>query len=277
MAGDTVYLTQQDWTKDTREVIYDRVWYRNMKQRRDPHFRKVIGSMPTYAAWDDHEYGSNNAEKNQPGKENSLKAFRDVWANPAYGTPQVRGNFYDYYWGDVHFIVLDNRWYRDRGQQTQLGEDQKLWLYDQLDQSQGTFKVIVLGCDIMEAGYSRDVDDIGKFVSEKSVSGVIFNAGDIHRNEFKQQDNDNWPYPVTQYTSSGIARDNWMRPWSIIKVNTELVDPEITAYFYGADSKDLDTTWSNDVNLRCSSIEGVDRWKEARCTETMRLSDLTPN
>mmetsp|Transcript_2693 Transcript_2693/g.3817 ORF Transcript_2693/g.3817 Transcript_2693/m.3817 type:complete len:1282 (-) Transcript_2693:194-4039(-) len=277
MAGDTVYLTEEDWTSDTREVIYDRVWYRNMKQRSDPHFARVIGSFPTYAAWDDHEYGSNNAEKNQPGKDNSLKAFRDVWANPGYGTPEIRGNFYDYYWGDVHFIVLDNRWYRDRNQQTQLGSAQKNWLYDKLRNSRGTFKVIVSGCDIMEAGYGRDVDEIGRVVRDNNIYGVIFNAGDIHRNEFKQMENGNWPYPVTQYSSSGIARDNWMRPWSIIKVNTELADPEITAHFYGADSEALNSTWSNDPNLRCSSIQEVDLSKEARCTETIRLSDLTPS
>jgi len=277
LAGDTIYLTEQDWTSDTREVIYDRVWYRNMKQRSDPHFAQVLGTVPTYSAWDDHEYGSNNAEKNQPGKRNSLKAFKDVWANPGYGTGLVKGTFYSYYWGNVHFIVLDNRWYRDVNQKTQLGDDQKSWLYGQLKDSKGVFKVIVNGCDIMEAGYDQDVDDIGKIVSYYQIPGVIFNAGDIHRNEFKQMTNGNWPYPVTQFTSSGIARDNWMRPWSIIKVDTEISNPTITAHFYGADSTDLDTTWSNDPNLRCSSIQGVDRWKESRCTETISYSDLTPS
>mmetsp|Transcript_2692 Transcript_2692/g.3813 ORF Transcript_2692/g.3813 Transcript_2692/m.3813 type:complete len:1271 (-) Transcript_2692:442-4254(-) len=276
LAGDTIYLTEQDWTSDTREVLYDRVWYRNMKQRSEPHFAKVLGTVPTYSAWDDHEYGSNNAEKNQPGKENSLKAFKDVWANPGYGTNLMKGTFYSYYWGDVHFIVLDNRWYRDRNRKTQLGDDQKIWLYDELKNSKGVFKVIVNGCDIMEAGYEADVDDIGKIVSYYQIPGVIFNAGDIHRNEFKTAINGHWPYPVTQFTSSGIARDNWMRPWAIIKVDTEASDPTITAHFYGADSQALDTTWSNDPALRCSSFPVGDRWKESRCTETIRFSDLTP-
>jgi len=274
LAGDTIYLTEQDWTSGSRTVIYDRVWYRNMQQRKEKHFARVISNVPTYSAWDDHEYGSNNAERNQSGKENSLKAFKDVWANPGAGTPQITGTFYSYYWGDVHFIVMDNRWYRWKNDRTQFGENQKQWLYDQLKNSNAPFKIIVAGCDIMEAGFGDDLDDIGRVVKANRISGVLFNAGDIHRNEYKEQRNGNWPYPVKQITSSGIARDNWMRPYAMVHVNTKLDDPEITAYFYGADTRDLQTTWSNDPTLICSSIEGTDRIKESRCTETIRLSQL---
>jgi len=274
LAGDTIYLTEKDWTSGTRTVIYDRVWYRNMQQRDEKHFSRFISNVPTYSAWDDHEYGSNNAERNQNGKENSLKAFKDLWANPGAGTPQVTGTFYTYYWGNVQFLVMDNRWYRWKPEKTQFGESQKQWLYEELERSDAAFKVIVAGCDIMEAGYGKDLDDIGRFVKAKKISGVLFNAGDIHRNEYKEQSNGNWPYPVKQITSSGISRDNWMRPFAMVSVNTKLNDPEITAYFYGANSKDLETTWSNQPNTICSQIEGTNRFLESRCTETIRLSQL---
>ena len=48
----------------------------------------------------------------------------------------------------------------------------------------------------------------------------------------------------------------------------------MTAHFYGAASTADITTWSNDPNLKCSDIIGVDRDKEHTCTETIRLSDL---
>lgn len=170
---------------------------------------------------------------------------------------------------------MDNRWYRNSKTGTQFGAAQKEWLYAELKASQAPFKVIVNGCDIMEVNFEVDLADIGKFVTANRISGVIFNAGDIHRNEFKTQENKFWPYKVTQITSSGIARE-WRRPFAMIKVDTTLPDPQIIAHFYGAETTSLDTTWSNDPNLRCSDIVGSNHYKEHVCTETIRLSDLTP-
>ena len=283
LAGDTVYLTEQDWNNHTGEVLYDRVWFRNTQQRREPHFAKLIRSVPTYATWDDHDYGHNDADHRQPGKETSLRAFQHLWPNPSSGTPGVPGMFFSYHWGNVQILVMDNRWYRDRNKGTQFGAAQKEWLFQQLISSQAVFKIIVTGSDVMERKFSADVDDIGKVVTEHGISGVLFNAGDIHRNEFKAFENDYWPYKVTQITSSGIARE-WRRPFAIVSVDTTAAtagatndEPTITAYFYGADSESRlhNTTWSNDPTLVCSDIQGTDRFLEHRCTETIRLSDLT--
>ena len=92
------------------------------------------------------------------------------------------------------------------------------------------------------------------------------------------------PYPVTQITSSGIAKV-WRRPFAHIKIDTTLDDPAISAYFYGATSKtyndnDPDLTWTNDPNLKCGNVpsrltDDETRDKEHTCTETIRLSDLS--
>lgn len=271
LAGDTAVLNDQDWT-DTGEIFSDRVWFRNMEQRDESHFARFINSVPIYATWDDHEYGRNNADRNQLGEDNSLKTFENLWANPSHGSPQVTGIYYSYYWGNVHFIVMDNRWNRDPDTGTQFGDDQKEWLYGELKGSQAPFKVIVTGSDVMEPSLSVDVDDIGRVVTNNRISGVIFNAGDIHRNEFKAQESTEWPYKVRQITSSGIAW-NWRRSFAIVRVDTEVSDPEITVHFYAANNEDDDTTWSNNPNLRCSDLAVTEHH---RCTETIRLSDLTP-
>lgn len=36
---------------------------------------------------DDHDYGPNDSDGLEEGKEESLRAFQDVFANPSYGTP----------------------------------------------------------------------------------------------------------------------------------------------------------------------------------------------
>lgn len=54
MAGDTVYLNSNDWT-DAGEILFDRVWFRNLQQRKETHFANFIKTVPSYGAWDDHE------------------------------------------------------------------------------------------------------------------------------------------------------------------------------------------------------------------------------
>ena len=275
LAGDTVYLQEGVDITPQEGVKLDRVWFRNQEQRSEKHFSKFLQHVPTYATWNDHEYGSNNGDKNQAGKFNSLKAWESLWANPGYGdTNTDDGVYYSYYWGDVHYIVTDDHWYRDPSQDNRLGTKQTDWIREELVNSKGTFKVIVIGSDIMEREWTSDLNNIGDIVRENSIDGVVFHAGDIHRNEYKEMVTGGFPYPVKQITSSGIAKV-WRRPFVHIQVDTILEDPTMTAFFYGASSTAEITTWSNDPSLVCSSIEGIDRTKEHSCTETIRLSDLT--
>lgn len=275
LAGDTVYLQEGIDVTSEDGVKYDRVWYRNYEQRKELNFAKYIRNTPMYATWNDHEYGSNNANYDQKGKEKSLKAWTELWANPGFGDKTSDdGVYYSYYWGDVHYIVTDDHWYRDPSKQNRLGEKQTKWLKNNLITSRGTFKVIVIGSDIMQRGWSSDLINIGTIVRENSINGVIFHSGDIHRNEFKRAETGGFPYPVTQITSSGIAKV-WRRPFVLIKVNTMDSDPSMTARFYGASTTNDVSTWTNDPNLKCSDVIVEDRGKEHTCTEMIRLSDLT--
>jgi alkaline phosphatase D len=247
---------------------------RNLQQRDESHFAHFIKSIPTYGGWDDHDYGKNDAEHDQPGKEIALAAWKDLWPNPYPDTVQFPGNYYSYSWGDADFFVLDCRWYRNSKTGTLFGTPQLEWLSEQLVASKATFKIVVSGSDVMADSMGDDVRRIGKVVAANGISGVLFNSGDIHRNEFKVQELEGWPYPVMQITSSGIGRV-WRRPYAIVNVDTSLPDPEVVAQFYSADSSDAYTSWSNDANLRCSDVQGNND-KESFCTERIRLSDLTP-
>ena len=274
LGGDTVYL-QEGIDITENGVDFDRLWFRNQEQRTEEHFAKFVQNVPTYATWNDHEYGVNNANKDQKGKTNSLRAWESLWANPGYGDESTDdGVYYSYYWGDVHYIITDDHWYRDPSKDNRLGTKQTEWIEDELVHSKGTFKVIVIGSDIMQRGWSSDLDNIGTIVREHSVDGVVFHSGDIHRNEYKERVAGGFPYPVKQITSSGVAKV-WRRPFVHIAVDTQADDPTMTAYFYGASSTADVTTWTNDPSLVCTSIEGIDRTKEHTCTETIRLSDIT--
>jgi alkaline phosphatase D len=290
LAGDTIYLQEGIDIVNFWGVRFDRYWYRNREQRTEPHFAKFVANTPIYAVWNNHDYGAETANMGQAGKEESLRAWKSLWPNPAYpgssnsnmnnnnsnnNSNSNNGIYYSFYRGDVHYIVTDDHWNRDPFRENRWGAKQTDWITSELLSSRGTFKVIVLGSDILERGWSSDLDTIGAVVTKHSINGVLFNAGDIHRNEYKRKTGHGFPYPVTQITSSGIAKV-WRKPFAKITVDTTLDDPMITVRFFGAANMEADTTWINDSEMVCSAIEGVeDREKEHSCTETIRLSDLS--
>ena len=227
LVGDNVYANSTG---------YDRLWAFHRSQRKVPNFAEVIRTAPTYAVWDDHDFGPNNSHGGTPGKQNSLRAFKDVWANPSYGTEEIPGIFTSFYRGNVHFIFLDGRYHRtdekapNSDSKTQFGEPQRQWLYQTLRESKSTFKVLVSGFDFMSRPYSNEVRIMAEEIGRDGIYGIVFHSGDIHRNEFKQQDH-GMGYPMTQFVSSGIAK-NINRPWAMVDVNTTLEDPTFTTRFY---------------------------------------------
>jgi len=89
--GDTVY---------SNTVNYTTHWSYHMEQWQIEPFANIICQRPTYTMWDDHDYGPNNSDGTKSGKENSLQAFKDVFANPTYGTPELPGIFTTFHYGD---------------------------------------------------------------------------------------------------------------------------------------------------------------------------------
>ena len=59
--------------------------------RATPVLQKLFAATQHYAIWDDHDYGSNNVNKDFALKQDSLKHFRDYWPNPDMGLPDLPG------------------------------------------------------------------------------------------------------------------------------------------------------------------------------------------
>lgn len=247
--GDNVYANS---------TVYNMLWGHHMSQRSVSNFAEVLSRAPTFATWDDHDFGPNDSDGNSIGKEESLRLFKDVWANPSYGLADVPGVFYTYMWGDVQYFVLDNRYYRTKpGKEpynTQLGVKQREWLLDGLKKSRAPFKVILSGGSIQRGGekwaeYEVEFKNIMNFIRDNKIYGVMFQGGDVHIVYFKKYDNNaqdeffkqvrpalhqyetEMGYPVYDIISSGVAKHP-QRPWSIVNVNTKLADPQMTFRFY---------------------------------------------
>ena len=72
-----------------------------------------------YSIWDDHDFGTNDCipgpEIEVPTWKRSVwEIYKQNWVNPSYGGGSEQpGCWYDFHIGDVHFLMLDGRYYRD--------------------------------------------------------------------------------------------------------------------------------------------------------------------
>ncbi len=88
--GDNVYSDALD-----PDIIREE--YR--RQRDVPALQPILHNTSNLAIWDDHDYGLNNHDRTNPIKEGGYEVFREYWANPSYGLPEIKGIFYTYTWG----------------------------------------------------------------------------------------------------------------------------------------------------------------------------------
>jgi alkaline phosphatase D len=127
--GDTHYA---DTTNPTVQLEH------HLTYRREKEFAKVLQQVPTYAIWDDHDFGPNNSDGTAKGKEFSLAGWKQAWPNPPSGTSDTPGAFFKFSRGDVDFFVVDGRYHRspnglpDDDKKRMLGDAQFAWLLNGL-------------------------------------------------------------------------------------------------------------------------------------------------
>ena len=176
---------------DTTDPAKLRDYYHMM--RTVDGFTRLVRETPTYAVWDDHDYGPNNSDGTQPGKENSLRVFGQWWANPAAGEPENPGCYFRFQRGDVEFFMLDVRYYRtpndapDGPDKTMLGARQLAWLLDGLAGSSAPFKVIAGGSEWQTltqpdcwSSFARERQRIFDAITSRGIDGVVLLSGDRH-------------------------------------------------------------------------------------------------
>ena len=265
LLGDNVYADSTD---------YEYLWKCHMEERRiNRPFAAVIRQMPTYAVWDDHDFGPNNSDGLEPGKEGSLRAFRAVFANPAYGTAQTPGVFFDFSWGDVDFFMLDNRYHRspnnapnDRSKRM-LGDGQFDWLVERLSSSRAKFKVIACGSSwTLSRTDSWRLFDFSRqrllaAIVEQRINGVVYLSGDLHWCDLlKHKPAIAGGYPLYEIMSSAL--DDHSAEYKGLRKEQESIRGFATLHF--------DTTIA-DPTIRVEIIHGD---ATVRLEHTIRHSEL---
>lgn len=147
-----------------------------------------------YAAWDDHDMGSNDCDRTFPLKNQARKVFIDYWANPSYGIEPNAGLTTTFNWGDVAVFMLDARWYRDpkiapSENKTLLGAAQFQWLITQLKQSNARLKLVICGTQVLNISdkhetyfhyFENERERLLQTIIKEQIGGVFFVTGDMH-------------------------------------------------------------------------------------------------
>jgi alkaline phosphatase D len=187
LLGDTPYI-------DSTELRWQRWAYRRFSSA--PRFLEAFQKIPMWATWDDHDFGKNAADGTLPGKENSIKAFREYRPNWTSGE-NGQGVYTRFRRGPVEVFVLDTRWFSgtepswaDPSRPTLLGHRQWEWLKRGLLSSTAPFKILACGMVWDEKGIANEGDAWGAYMYERraiehwlgenKIAGVVLIGGDIH-------------------------------------------------------------------------------------------------
>jgi alkaline phosphatase D len=212
MLGDNVYIDQPEHSL-TQHYCYAR------RQSR-PEWRRLIASTAIYSIWDDHDFGVNDCvpgpEIEKPAwKRKVWELYQQNWVNPSYGGGEKQpGCWYDFMIGDVHFIMLDGRYYRDLKGGSMLGSVQKAWLKKTLTTSSGTFKVIASpvpfspnikpGSKDPWDGFADERAELFSWIAKDKIEGVFLIAADRHRTDLRTIPNPG-SYTLYEFESSKLT------------------------------------------------------------------------
>ena len=216
LLGDNVYSD----TVDRGSKLNSHKLQRNIR-----NFKNIIKDVPTYATWDDHDFGINDSGGSNTDESAARNAFMDVWANPGYGTNN-QGVYYSFKRGDVEFFMLDGRSFKKLGKDF-LGVDQLNWLKNKLSESNAVFKVLAVGQVFNEEDQSwanapDERKNLLNFIKDRKIKGVILHSGDVHSNRYINHEKRRGievGYPVIEIVSSGMA-SNGSDDWVMIEVDT---------------------------------------------------------
>ena len=245
----TIFLGDFPYTRAGRK---NEIRTGNKELRSIVGFRQLTSSTPTYAIYDDHDFGPNDCDGTHANADEALETFKEYWPNPSYGLPNDKGIYCSFVVGDVEFFLLDGRYPARKRQKTMLGKAQFKWLCDGLKNSKSRYKVLVSGTqfgrvkdDCWGGGYyAGERKKLFTFISDKHISGVIGISGDIHRSDI-------YKLPIGKdkffydFTSGSLARTHQKPPRP---------KPATMIHSYG---KDDDNNMFAEIEFRPSSDKNV--------------------
>ena len=194
----------------------------------DPLYQEMIQQDDTkvYGIWDDHDYGIDNGNKNNPVKEEVRKMFLEAIDEPKDSKRWTRkGGIYESYFLDeqknIKLILLDDRYNKDDPkdesipyeEKSDLGLEQEEWYVKELTESTAHFTIVAFGTKVMaddrllfmEVPYPRTKRLL--LTTANPNTKIVLITGDVHFAEINVDmcTKHVHGYPISEFTSSGLT------------------------------------------------------------------------
>jgi alkaline phosphatase D len=220
LLGDNVYIDDPE-TPEMQRFHY----YRRQSQ---PEWGKLAKAVPIYSIWDDHDFTTNDGwggpDIEKPSwKRDVWEIYKENWDNPYYGGGKENpGCWFDFRIGNVHFIMIDGRYYRESPKDkspSMLGPVQMKWLKKTLTEKPATFKIICTNVPMAPKvkpgskdtwdGYSDERSAIYQFIADQKLPGVVILSADRHRSDAYKVDTEiEGMYPLFEFSSSRLTNQH---------------------------------------------------------------------
>ncbi|NNM24312.1 MAG: alkaline phosphatase family protein [Flavobacteriaceae bacterium] len=224
--GDNIYADTEDMVK--MKLDYDKVWAR-------PEYVKLANHTAVTGTWDDHDFGIDDGGKEYPKIEESKKLFLDFlrvskddprWSREGIYTSEI----YETPKGSIKLILLDTRTFRDSLKKSQdpdrrydpwrsgdegtiLGEEQWIWLQEELKGDAQDFTLIVSSIQFLNDRHGweswglfpSEVKRFEQLLSAATTTPIIILSGDRHLAEISKAKMEGLDYPLIDFTASGMT------------------------------------------------------------------------
>jgi phosphodiesterase/alkaline phosphatase D-like protein len=237
ITGDVVYVDDKNLVERQKATEMD-IWQRYVDTFKRIPLYHWYNLKPIFATWDDHDFGTNDGDKNFIGKEAATKIFKGAFFGPELtsgntswtmgpgGTSSLLTAF------GQKFFFMDDRSFRQPNKESAVtsqpyghwGESQHRWLIDNLKQD-STPAWIINGNQFFNGAKKTFIESLEQnhpvefktFVDElKTISApVVFASGDVHLSEIMKISKDVIGFDSYEFTSSSMHSylgDGWVNP-----------------------------------------------------------------
>jgi len=235
MVGDNVYGDRDGRAYVNNQTDLDelRESFADLAERDD--FQTVRAKHPMMVAWDDHDFGANDAGQEFPFRSLAERVHEVFWGLEDEDVGQWPGTYYARSFGPegqrVQVIMLDTRFFRSgltptddwgaKGKerylpaptgsmQDMLGAAQWTWLENQLQQP-ADIRLIASSIQIMPTVHGWEAwsvlpderQRLFDLIKKSEATGVVFLSGDRHT-AFIYEEEDVLPYTAHELTASSL-------------------------------------------------------------------------
>ncbi|MFN0035146.1 MAG: alkaline phosphatase D family protein [Saprospiraceae bacterium] len=221
--GDIIYAD----TSDMRALA---AHYKRLKTNAD--YKKLRAKAQIIGVYDDHDYGVNDGCKDYPMKKGAKKCLMDFLDVPVQSPLRKReGAYSSYIFGKgaqrIKVIVMDTRYFRDalvpdstkqkryfpNMEGDMLGEAQWKWLERELRSSPANLNILCSSVQVIADDHGHEKwgnfpnqrKKLLSLIASAKPKNLLILSGDRHMTEVSKMRLEGLPYPLYDFTSSGMT------------------------------------------------------------------------